>query len=180
MVKLKLRYRRLPDRLTIYEQELLYDNWCPYHSLGYGELIISRATLRPQQPLVHANQVLIGPGYQAIWFVVAGGWHDLGKIYSPSGALQGYYCDIIRPMRRTAEGLEIDDLLLDLWIFPDTRRTGTSGRYLVLDEDEFDEALKQGWIEPSTATRARRELEKLIKEVESGRFPPSVVERFSI
>lgn len=171
MVKLKLHYRRLPDQLTIYEQELLYDD---------GQLIVTRATFKPSAALIDGGPRLHNQEYRAIWFAVAGEWHDLGKIYSPSGTLQGYYCDIIRPLRRTAEGLEIDDLLLDLWIFPDTRRTGTSGRYLVLDEDEFDEALKQGWIEPSIATRARKELEKLIAEVESGRFPPLVVERFRI
>jgi len=164
MGKIKLRYRRLPDRVTVYKQELLYDD---------GKLIVSRVTLRPKRPLVHADRVLIGPGYRAIWFVVVGEWHDLGKIYDCQGNLQGYYCDIIRPMRRTAEGLEIDDLLLDLWVSPDRQ-------WLVLDEDEFAEAKREGWLEPPTAARARRELEELIAEVESGRFPPPLVERFTI
>jgi predicted RNA-binding protein associated with RNAse of E/G family len=109
--------------------------------------------------------------YRAVWFVFNGKWHDLGKIYRPSGQLVGYYCDIIRPMVQTDQGLKIDDLFLDLWISPD-------GRYRILDEDEFEEAVKLGWIDPKTADRAERELKKLKEKIESGRFPPTLAEKF--
>ena len=160
---MKVLYRRGPE-VTLYEQELLHDD---------GRLIVSHAPFRPSASLRAQVPGLKMQEYRAIWFVAEGEWHDLGKVYDPTGALQGYYCDIIRPPRRTAEGLEIDDLFLDLWVFPD-------GRWLILDEEEFAEARRHGWLDSSIATRAREELEKLVVEVESGRFPPSVVERFRI
>jgi len=159
---MKIRYRRGPI-ITVYEQELLHDD---------GRLIVTRAPFRPSASLL--AQV---PGleqeqeYQAIWFVIAGEWHDLGKVYTPDGELVGYYCDIIRPPRRTADGLEIDDLFLDLWIFPD-------GRHIVLDEEELEEAQAQGWLTEELAARAKGELSRLIEQLSQGRFPPAFAEGF--
>lgn len=164
MERLKLRYRRGPGQITVYEHELIHED---------EQLIVTRAPFRPSASLLAQVPQLKAQEYRAIWLVAAGEWHDLGKVYDLDNRLIGYYCDIIRPLRRTADALEIDDLFLDLWVSPD-------GRWLVLDEDEFAEAIGQGWLEPSTAARARRELEELIAEVESGHFPPSVVERFAI
>lgn len=159
MAKLKVFYRRGPGQVTVYEQELLYDD---------GKLIVSCASFRPSASLRAQVPQLTDQEYQAIWSVVLGEWHDLGRVYDFAGELVGYYCDIIRPAKRTAEGLEIDDLFLDLWVFPDRR-------YLALDEEEFSEARKQGWLDDSAAVRAREELESLIALAKSGHFPPAKV-----
>ncbi len=163
-MKIKLFYRRLPDRASVYEQELLYED---------EEVLVSRAVLRPRGPLVHNGKVLIGADFYAVWFVFRGAWHDLGKIYRPDGEFHGYYCDIIRPARRTPTGVEITDLFLDLWVFPD-------GRWLVLDRDEFETAIRRGWLTPELAARAQHELETLIAAVEGRRFPPAIVARFGL
>jgi len=163
MAKLKLRYRRLPDQITIYEHELVYED---------GRLIVTRAPFRPSASLLAQVPQLEDREYLAIWFAVAGEWHDLGKVYTLDGQLIGYYCDITRPLRRTAEGLEIEDLFLDLWVFPD-------GRYSVLDEGEFEEALERGWLEPELAGRAEEELWMLIAQLERGRFPPEFIGDFT-
>ncbi len=165
MAKLKIRYRRGPgpDQVTVYEQELLYDD---------GKLIVSRAPFRPSASLRAQVPELTEPEYRVIWLVAPGEWHDLGKVYGLTGKLVGYYCDIICPIRRTAEGLEIEDLFLDLWAFLD-------GRYIVLDEEEFAEASSRGWLDGPTVARAREELARLIAELELGRFPPAEVEGFS-
>lgn len=162
MAKLKVYYRRGPGQATVYEHELIHDD---------GELIVSCAPFRPSASLRAQVPQLADREYRAIWSVALGEWHDLGKVYDLAGELVGYYCDIICPPRRTAMGLEIDDLFLDLWVSPD-------GRYLILDEEEFSEALARGWLDASTAARAREELDKLVALAESGRFPPAKVGEF--
>lgn len=159
---LTIIYRRLPDQITLYKHELVYKD---------GGLIVTRAPFRPSKSLMSQLPELRDLEYRAIWYVFDGKWHDLGAIYHPSGKLEGYYCDMIRPAKQTKKGLEIDDLFLDLWVFP-------SRRYLILDENEFEEAIKLGWLKASTADRVRQKLEKLIHHVEDGRFPPPMVERF--
>lgn len=158
---MRIRYRRGP-KVTVYEQELLHDD---------GRLIVTRAPFRPSASLLAQVPGLEDREYRAIWFVIAGEWHDLGKVYTPDGKLAGYYCDIIRPPRRTADGLEIEDLFLDLWIFP-------AGRHIVLDEEEFEEALEQGWLTEELAARAKGELDGLIEQLNQGLFPPAFVEGF--
>lgn len=159
MAKLRVLYRRGPGQVTVYDQELVYDD---------GKLIVSCAPFRPSASLRAQVPQLADQEYRAIWSVMLGEWHDLGKVYDLAGELVGYYCDIIRPAKRTAEGLEIDDLFLDLWVFPD-------GRYLVLDEEEFLEASNRGWLDDLTASRAKEELARLIAEVRIGHFPKSLI-----
>ncbi|MYD08666.1 MAG: DUF402 domain-containing protein [Chloroflexi bacterium] len=45
-------------------------------------------------------------------------------------ALKGWYCNITRPPLITASSVSADDLVLDVFVFPD-------GRTLWLDEDDF-------------------------------------------
>ena len=73
--------------------------------------------------------------------------------------LKGWYCNISRPARITADTLTFDDLALDLLVFPD-------GRQRVLDEDEFAE-LNLSAADVQAATSALAELQHLFKDVES-------------
>ncbi|MCR4403937.1 MAG: DUF402 domain-containing protein [Candidatus Acetothermia bacterium] len=162
MAKLKVLYYRGPGQVTVYEHELLYDD---------GKLIVSQAPFRPSASLRAQVPQLAAQEYRATWSVALGEWHDLGRVYDLAGGLVGYYCDIIRPVRRTAAGLEVEDLFLDLWVSPD-------GRYLILDEEEFTAARSRGWLDGPTAARAWEELARLIAEVRAGRFPPEKARDF--
>jgi hypothetical protein len=58
-------------------------------------------------------------------------WYNVFEVYSAgTGRLRGWYCNIARPARITAEQVSQVDLALDVWVNPD-------GSALVLDEDEF-------------------------------------------
>jgi nicotinamide-nucleotide amidase len=57
-------------------------------------------------------------------------WYNVFEVFTPAGIRKGWYADITRPARFTAEQLEWEDLLLDIWMAPD-------GSMQVLDEDEF-------------------------------------------
>lgn len=57
-------------------------------------------------------------------------WYNIFEICAGDGRLKGWYCNITRPARITANSVEAEDLALDLWVGPD-------GAMQVLDEDEF-------------------------------------------
>lgn len=90
----------------------------------------------------------------------AGRWYNIFEICASDGRLQGWYCNIARPPRITADEIAAEDLALDLWVAVD-------GMMQVLDEDEFA-ALS---ISPQERETALDTLTKL-QEMVSQRVPP--------
>ena len=141
------------------------------------ELIIVSHESSPSKPLIHSGEVVLDKGYGAVWFLFKGRPYDLGRFYRPDGTWTGYYADILEPVRwrgsdpRTLE--PIVDLFLDLWIAPD-------GRYVVLDEDEFEEAIAAGRLSQAQIDHARRILREVVAATERGTFPPPVVREFRL
>jgi predicted RNA-binding protein associated with RNAse of E/G family len=131
------------------------------------ELIFDR-----QEPLVLEGSDVIGDNYRAVWFLVKGEGWDIAAVYRPDGAHTGYYVDVLDPViwsdAEPGTLLPIVDLFLDIWIWPD-------GRYQVLDEDEFAEAVSQGWISPRQRDHALRVLGELETGIRQGTFPPREV-----
>ena len=159
MDTLELIYKRLPDRVNHFQQELLYED---------GNVIVTTQRLKPSNPIAINGDTVLGDDFTAVWFVFADLWYDIGKIYNLEEVFTGYYCDIIMPMKRAKHHFEITDLFLDLWVSPD-------GGYQIHDEDEFETAIANNWIQPDLANDARQALQSLISEVESGDFPPKIV-----
>ncbi len=158
--RVTIQYRRLPGGIRRF-QGLLREE-------SPNRLIIEQR-LRVRNPRREFDRVVVAKGYLAEWFIFRGKWYDVGKFYDRRGTFTGYYCDMIRPVSRLLSNAFktsiITDLFLDLWITPD-------GKCIVLDEDELQRALAKHVISNSLATRARRELQDLIRLVRSGRFPP--------
>ncbi len=168
MKQIDLIYTRLPDKVSHFKQKLIYFD---------ETVIVTQQKIRVSKPLIVNGDIVLGNDYMALWFIFPSMWYDIGKIHNPSGTLTGYYCDIISPMKRfESEGtefvfsVEITDLCLDLWVCPDSS-------YQILDEDEFEVAVKNGWIDESLAQKAGEELDKLIQLVKRGGFPPEIVEK---
>ena len=162
MPTITLTYKRLPDRINYFEQQLLYED---------KEVIVTTQSVTPSTPIVINGETVLGDNFTVIWFVFTGLWYDIGKIYNLNGEWTGYYCDIILPVERSSDKFEIVDLFLDLWVSPD-------GTYEIQDEDEFETAITNDIIEKELAEMARIALNKLIDEVESGNFPPEFVKNF--
>jgi len=168
MKQIELIYTRLPDKVSHFKQKLLY----------FDETVIAtQQKIKVAKPLIVGDKVVLDDDYTAIWFIFPGMWYDIGKIHNPAGTLTGYYCDIISPMNSFESAspefvfsVEITDLCLDLWVCPDLS-------YQILDEDEFEVAVKNGWVDGSLAQKVERELNKLIQLVKRGEFPPAVVEK---
>jgi predicted RNA-binding protein associated with RNAse of E/G family len=162
METITLTYKRLPDRVNYFQQELLYED---------SEVIVTSQRIKPSSPIVLNGETVLGDNFTAVWFVFTGLWYDIGKIYNLDNEWTGYYCDIMMPVKRSADQFEIVDLFLDLWVSPD-------GSYEIQDEDEFETALEEGVITPELAEKARNALNDLIDAVTSGRFPPEFVQNF--
>jgi predicted RNA-binding protein associated with RNAse of E/G family len=132
-------------------------------------------TLQSQISVEHPKRVLgkivADKGYLAIWFIFKGKWFDIGKFYDRSNNWLGYYCDIVKPVSSLLHGRKtsvITDLFLDLWI-------STDNECYVLDEEEFDKAVRTRLIPRRLAQKAESELLRLVKMVERDRFPPDSV-----
>ena len=160
METVTLTYKRLPDRVNHFQQELLYldDN-----------VIVTSQRVNPSSPIIQNGETVLADNFAAIWFVFTGLWYDVGKVYNLDNEWTGYYCDIMKPVKRRInvagklDYFEITDLFLDLWINPD-------GTYQIQDEDEFEAAVQNGAIDAELERKAREVLTALIVEVESGRM----------
>jgi predicted RNA-binding protein associated with RNAse of E/G family len=155
-----LRYLRLPNDLTDVYNELVYRD---------ENVVVAKYVTPTRKSVMFDREVVLAAGYHITYFELSGQWFTVCKIRNTEGKHTGYYCDIATPPRFFEDRIEQTDLFLDLWVFPDLRR------YKMLDEDELEPALANGWIEKPLYDRAKQEIRKLVCEVEAGRFPPTIV-----
>ena len=140
-------------------------------------MIVVAHELAPSKPVEYFGEIVMDAGYRAVWFLFKDKPFDVGRIYRPDGAWTGYYADVLEPVRwRGSDPMTLEpivDLFLDLWIAPD-------GRFEVLDEDEFEEAVASGFLTEQQTGHARSVLQGLIEATERGDFPPAVVKEFRL
>jgi predicted RNA-binding protein associated with RNAse of E/G family len=111
--------------------------------------------------------MVLGDNFAVFWFVFSNLWYSVAKVYNLDNEWTGYYCDILKPVKRNVDAsgkpnrFEITDLFLDLWINPD-------GTYEIQDEDEFEEAVQNGAIDAELERKALEVLKALVAEVEAG------------
>jgi len=153
-------YRRLPNDIREFPGILLQAN---------AERLVVQSPIRPSRPLEALGNLIADEGYTAIWFIYRNKWYDVGKFYDKSRKWIGYYCDILKPIRKLLDEPSrttvLTDLFLDLWIRAD-------GQHILLDEDELEQAIRMHQISVSLARQARRAMTKLVREVDAHRFPP--------
>ena len=90
-------------------------------------------------------------------------WYNIFQISAPDGTLKGWYANVGLPAELDAEAGELRyvDLELDVWTPPE-------GRFVVLDQVEFDTLLTE---HVELAEAAERGRETLLAVVESGHLP---------
>ena len=91
MKTITLTYKRLPDRINYYKQQLLYAD---------DDVIVTTQKIKPSTEIVQNGKTVLGDNYTAIWFVFQDSGYDIGKIYNLNNEWTGYYCDIIKPVNR--------------------------------------------------------------------------------
>lgn len=166
--ELAFEFVRPPDRRVLMRTRLLE---------AREDLIIVSHESSPSKPLIDSGEVVFDKGYWAVWFLFKDRPYDVGRFYRPDGTWTGYYADVLEPVRWTGSDpttlQPVVDLFLDLWIAPD-------GRYMALDEDEFEEAIEAGRLTPVQIDHARRVLADLVDATEQGTFPPPIVKDFRL
>lgn len=158
METITLIYKWPPDRVHHSQQQLLYVD---------ENVIVTFQRIKPSSPIVQKGEIVLGNNFTVIWFVFTDLWYGVAKVYNLNNQWTGYYCDIMKPVKRDVDVtgklncFEITDLFLDLWINPD-------GTYEIQDEDELEDAVQEGIINTELETETRSVLKSLIAEVESG------------
>ncbi len=95
------------------------------------------------------------PGGWTEGFFWRGRNYNLYHIVNRDGEPLAYRFDVIDHVRISPTGVRYDDLLLDLWLYPD-------GRVRVEDEDEVQEALAAGLLSERRLAIIRRTEQHLL------------------
>ncbi|AAL81750.1 DUF402 domain-containing protein [Pyrococcus furiosus DSM 3638] len=165
MRKIRLVYRRFPNRVIMREDEVIED---------FGDVIVAKSEFTGMLAPLRVNGVeVINNGYKMVYFAFIGRDFDVLKIYDPSGNFKGLYVDVLDYTRREGNTVEILDLFLDIFIFPE-------GEYYLLDEDELEMAFNYGIISREKLLKAYDTAERIIGQIKRGKFPPKIVWEYSL
>jgi predicted RNA-binding protein associated with RNAse of E/G family len=155
-----IRYRRLPDRETVFEQKMVHDG---------GDHLV---TLLEAAPLDRAVTVrgapVLEPGAPVVWVTYPGLWYDVGRFHLRDGTFTGWYANVLTPVQVEGTCWSTTDLCLDVW-----RPADPDGEVALLDEGEFEAAVRREWIDAPTARRALDTAASLRACAEIGSWPLS-------
>lgn len=163
--RVAIHYRRPPDRLRIYEQRVVEERDDVIVTLSEPMGIV--------EPMIVDETVLLEPGSLAVWFTFPGAWHDIGRFHRADGTFSGLYANVLTPPVIDGSVWHTTDLYLDVW-WPD------GGDVRLLDEDEFEAAVTEGLVTPDVAARATAEAENILSLATSERWPPAIVDEWTL
>lgn len=168
--RVHIHYRRPPDRVQVYVQELILDE--------PGVKVTYQPATPIDGPRVVDGVTILEPGSPVVWFTFPDVWHDIGRFHTAGGVFTGLYANVITPaVLETGPGTTLrwdtTDLFLDVWL-------PAAGGARVLDRDQFDEARRRRWIDPGTGRRALAEAERIVDAHARGMWPPPVVAAWTL
>jgi predicted RNA-binding protein associated with RNAse of E/G family len=156
--RVHIHYRRPPNHLTIYRQDLVHDD-------GRVKVTFARNISLPKAVQVD-GEVVLEPGSDVIWFTYPGLWHDVGRFHGADGRFTGIYANILTPcVFQPGHDWETTDLFLDLWL------PAEGGPPQVLDAEELQIAEEAGVLSRRLAEQARDEVTRLLRLWEQGAWP---------
>ncbi|MDK2869444.1 MAG: uncharacterized protein PWP39_679 [Pyrococcus sp.] len=165
MRKIRLIYKRPPNRVIMREDEVLED---------FGNVIVAKSEFTGMLAPLRVNGIeVINNGYKMIYFAFIGQDFDILKIYDAGGNFKGLYVDVLDYTRREGNTIEMLDLFLDIFIFP-------GGEYYLLDEDELEMAFNYRIISREKLLKAYETAERIISQIKRGEFPPRIVWEYSL
>lgn len=161
MASVHIHYLRPPDRETVYVQYLIH---------RAPDVLVTYVEHTPlARTLVVDGEVALEPGAPAVWFTFPGAWHDIGRFHRLDGTFTGFYANVITPVEFIADDAwRTTDLFLDVW------KSG-NGVPRLLDEDELNEAVRNGWIGSDLEATARAEAKRLLEAAANPTWPPPPV-----
>ena len=159
---MRLNYRRLPARLTVFEQYLVHED-------DAVMVTFAEHTDIPRDLVVDGNTIL-EPGAPVIWFTFPGAHYDIGRFHLRDDRFTGLYANIITPVQFTSRlEWETTDLFLDIWL------AANGAAPVLLDEDELATATSEGVIDTVGAQDSRGEANRLLEAWRLRSWPPRVV-----
>jgi predicted RNA-binding protein associated with RNAse of E/G family len=142
--------------------------------LDRGDVVVTLArNMELDPPLRVEDDVILESGSSVVWFTFPGAWHDIGRFHRADGTFAGLYANVLTPVEMAHDTWHTTDLFLDLWL-------PRGGAPRILDGDELDEAESRGHVTAETAERAREEARRLRRAAREGRWPPEVVEAWTL
>lgn len=160
-----IHYERPPGRVERFRQEVV---------LARDDVVVTLARDMAFDPAMRiGGEVVLEEGSSVVWFTFPGAWHDIGRFHRADGTFTGIYANVLTPVELGEDEWHTTDLFLDVWIPP-------GGRPRLLDQEELDEAVAAGAVDPELARRARTEARRLLEGARAGAWPPEVVERWTL
>ncbi len=158
--KIHLIYRRIPNRVLERDDEVVAD---------LGDVIVAKSAFSGMLAPLRVNGVeVIKNGYNMLYFAFVGENYDILKVYDEDGNFKGLYIDVLAYTKREGDTLEMLDLFLDIFVFP-------NGDAFLLDEDELEMALNYGLIDKETFDFAYSVAGEILEKLKRGEFPPAIV-----
>lgn len=99
-----------------------------------------------------------------LWLIEPNSWHAVWVSYLPDGRHIGWYINFQEPYRRTNNGLQAMDLMLDILVSPDRA-------WRWKDQDEFDAVVAAGLYSGATVRAVREDAEAVIRGIEERSAP---------
>lgn len=165
--RVRIEYRRLPDRVTVFEQDLVADS---------GDVIVTLSHRSGiAKPMLIDGSMALEPESPVVWFTFPGLYYDIGRFHLRDGRFTGLYANLITPVELVDRfNWRTTDLFLDLWL------GAGSGRLQLLDQAELDDASSRGWISQEQSTWARTQAERIRIDFDAGSWPPAVVHEWTL
>ncbi|NJF24851.1 DUF402 domain-containing protein [Thermococcus sp. Bubb.Bath] len=163
MKRIHLIYKRIPNRVLEREDEVVAD---------LGDVIVAKARFSGMLAPLKVNGVkVIDNGYNMLYFAFTGENCDILKVYDEEGNFKGLYIDVLAYTKRDGDNLEMLDLFLDVFVFP-------NGEAFLLDEDELEMALNYGFIDKKTFDFAYSVAREILEKLKRKEFPPEIVWKY--
>ena len=159
---LTFEYTVLPDEVLRWRHWKLFED---------NEVLVS-AFYDPDlpRPLTAGDEVILEGTFSGISYNFWDKWYNVISVYDEDLEFKGYYSDILTPIQKTWTLVTATDLFLDVFVFPD-------GRWTVVDEDEFEDALDRGLMDEGIARNAREAVAEISERAEAGDWPPAIVNK---
>lgn len=103
----------------------------------------------------HSERLGFFPGDHTIEFYPIDCWWNVYAVFSPTGLLRGYYCNIGQPPYRDGDAIVYVDLDLDLLVRAD-------GSQVVMDEEEYQQRAERFGYSCEVRQRVQAALDELI------------------
>lgn len=158
-------YQRPPDREEIFRQRLVLD----------ADDV--KVTLAENMEFPAAKQIegvtVLEPGSSVVWFTFPDCWHDIGRFHTADGLFTGIYANVLTPPVMDGSDWVTTDLYLDVWLPP-------GGPAVLLDQEELQEALREGMVDAEVAQRALTEATTIMELAATGDWPPPIVSEWTL